>query len=39
MSDIVTMGEILVRLSTINHNTFSQSGEFQVNYEIGRAHV
>ncbi|MFG6327665.1 MAG: sugar kinase [Lachnospiraceae bacterium] len=39
MSDIVTMGEILVRLSTINHNTFSQSGEFQVNYGGGEANV
>ena len=39
MSDIVTMGEILVRLSTVNHNTFSQAGEFQVNYGGGEANV
>lgn len=39
MSDIVTMGEILVRLSTVDHNTFSQSGEFQVNYGGGEANV
>ena len=39
MADIVTMGELLIRLSTVNHNTFSQSGEFQVNYGGGEANV
>lgn len=39
MSNIVTMGELLVRLSTVNHNTFSQAGEFQVNYGGGEANV
>lgn len=39
MADIVTMGEILVRLSTVNHDTFSQAGEFQVNYGGGEANV
>lgn len=39
MADIVTMGELLVRLSTVNHSTFSQADEFQVNYGGGEANV
>ncbi len=39
MVNIVTMGELLVRISTVNHNTFSQAGEFQVNYGGGEANV
>lgn len=39
MANIVTMGELLVRLSTINNNTFLQADSFQVNYGGGEANV
>lgn len=39
MANIVTMGELLLRLSTTNHNTFRQADVFQVNYGGGEANV
>lgn len=39
MAEIVAMGELLVRLSTVNKNTFLQADEFQVNYGGGEANV
>ncbi len=39
MANIVTMGELLLRLSTKNCNTFGQAGEFQANYGGGEANV
>ncbi|MBE5871961.1 MAG: sugar kinase [Lachnospiraceae bacterium] len=39
MSKIVTMGEIMLRLSTPNHERFLQADEFDVNYGGGEANV
>lgn len=39
MGNLVTMGELLLRLSTVSHNTFGQAGQFQVNYGGGEANV
>lgn len=39
MANIVTMGEMLLRLSTRNCNTFGQSSDFQANYGGGEANV
>ncbi len=39
MAKIVTMGEIMLRLSTPNHERFLQADEFDVNYGGGEANV
>ncbi|RGZ00670.1 sugar kinase [Clostridium sp. AM58-1XD] len=39
MAKIVTMGEIMMRLSTPNHERFIQADEFEVNYGGGEANV
>lgn len=39
MAKIVTMGEVLLRLSTKNNELLSQAGDFQVNYGGGEANV
>lgn len=39
MANIVTMGEVLLRLSTMNNNTFEQASCFQANYGGGEANV
>lgn len=39
MANIITMGEMLLRLSTINCNTFRQADAFQANYGGGEANV
>ena len=39
MAKIVTMGEIMLRLSTPNNEKFIQADEFDVNYGGGEANV
>lgn len=39
MAKIVTMGEIMLRLSTPGHNRFTQSKMFDINYGGGEANV
>ena len=39
MAKIVTMGEVLLRLSTTNNSTFEQTSCFQANYGGGEANV
>lgn len=39
MAKVVTMGEIMLRLSTPNHEKFIQADEFDVNYGGGEANV
>lgn len=39
MSKIVTMGEIMLRLSTPNNEKFIQADEFDINYGGGEANV
>lgn len=39
MTNIITMGELLLRLSTKHYNTFGQASEFQANYGGGEANV
>ena len=39
MKKIVTMGEIMLRLSTPNNEKFIQADEFDINYGGGEAHV
>ena len=39
MAKIVTMGEIMVRLSTPNNEKFIQADEFDINYGGGEANV
>ena len=37
MAKVITMGEILLRLSTPNNEKFIQADEFDVNYGSGEA--
>ena len=39
MAKVITMGEIMLRLSTPNHEKFIQADEFDVNYGGGEANV
>ena len=39
MSKVVTMGEIMLRLSTPNNEKFIQADEFDINYGGGEANV
>ena len=39
MAKIVTMGEIMLRLSTPNNEKFIQADEFDINYGGGEANV
>ncbi|MCJ8342423.1 MAG: sugar kinase [Cetobacterium sp.] len=39
MKKVVTLGEIMLRLSTINNNRITQSEYFQINYGGGEANV
>ena len=39
MKKIITMGEIMLRLSTPNNERFIQADEFDVNYGGGEANV
>ena len=39
MAKIITMGEIMLRLSTPNNEKFIQADEFDVNYGGGEANV
>ena len=39
MAKVVTMGEIMLRLSTPNNEKFIQADEFDVNYGGGEANV
>ena len=39
MSKVITMGEIMLRLSTPNFEKFIQADEFDVNYAGGEANV
>lgn len=39
MAKVVTMGEIMLRLSTPNHEKFIQADEFDINYGGGEANV
>ena len=39
MKKIVTMGEIMLRLSTPNNEKFIQADEFDINYGGGEANV
>lgn len=39
MAKVVTMGEIMLRLSTPNNEKFIQADEFDINYGGGEANV
>lgn len=39
MAKVITMGEIMLRLSTPNHERFLQADEFDINYGGGEANV
>ena len=39
MAKLITMGEIMLRLSTPNNEKFIQADEFDVNYGGGEANV
>lgn len=39
MAKVITMGEIMLRLSTPNHEKFIQADEFDINYGGGEANV
>ena len=39
MAKVITMGEIMLRLSTPNNEKFIQADEFDVNYGGGEANV
>ena len=39
MAKIITMGEIMLRLSTPNFEKFIQADEFDINYGGGEANV
>ena len=39
MAKVITMGEIMLRLSTPNNEKFIQADEFDINYGGGEANV